>query len=96
MAYSLEKLLAELGLEKLPTRWVEFFPALMDDFDKNGCPLLDGKYYDRLNQEYGMLDGLVDIPRRGRVGEEKRAARKTFTRAGSCRKGQNTILFRAA
>lgn len=63
MAYSLEKLLAELGLEKLPTRWVEFFPALMDDFDKNGCPLLDGKYYERLNREYGMLDGLVDIYR---------------------------------
>lgn len=57
----LQNLLSELGLERLPERWEGFYGELMDDFDKNGCPLLESDYYKGLNEKYGMLDGLVDV-----------------------------------
>ena len=57
----LQNLLSELGLERLPERWEGFYGELMNDFDKNGCPLLKSDYYKGLNEKYGMLDGLVDV-----------------------------------
>lgn len=61
MNYTLESLMGAVGCKKWPDRWNEIFDEAMSDFDKNGCPLLDGEYYDRLHKKYGILNTYLDL-----------------------------------
>ncbi len=61
MAYTLESLMEAVGCKKWPERWNEIFDEAMSDFDKNGCPLLDGAYYDNLHEKYGILNTYLDL-----------------------------------
>ncbi|MBE6691622.1 MAG: hypothetical protein E7590_10180 [Ruminococcaceae bacterium] len=55
MSYTLETLMQAVGCTKYPDRWAEIFDTVMGDFDKNGCPLTDPAYYDRLQEQYNAF-----------------------------------------
>ena len=46
---------------KFPERWRAVYDNAMDDFYKNGSPLLDTSYYDMLSKEYGILINHLDV-----------------------------------
>ncbi|MBE6691624.1 MAG: hypothetical protein E7590_10190 [Ruminococcaceae bacterium] len=55
MKFTLESLMQTVGCAKYPDRWAEIFDTVMRDFDKNGCPLTDPAYYDRLHRQYNAF-----------------------------------------
>ncbi len=52
---TLEELMRSQNSTRWPARWSEVYDEVMDDFEKNGCVLLDPDYYDRIGEKYGML-----------------------------------------
>jgi len=60
MRITLEELAKKVNCEKYPARWAEIYDSVMDDFEKNGCPLTDPAYYDALHEKYGILTDYLD------------------------------------
>ena len=56
MRITLEELAKKVNCEKYPARWTEVYDSVMDDFEKNGCPLTEPSYYDALYEKYGAPD----------------------------------------
>ena len=52
---TLEELMRSQNSSRWPARWSEVYDDVMDDFDKNGCILLDPAYYDEISEKYGIL-----------------------------------------
>ena len=57
---TLEELARKLNCEKYPARWTEIYDGVMEDYEKNGCPLTDPAYYDALHEKYGILVNYLD------------------------------------
>jgi len=60
MRITLEELAKKVNCEKYPARWAEIYDSVMDDFEKNGCPLTDPAYYDALHEKYNILVDYLD------------------------------------
>lgn len=52
---TIDALMRDAGVVSFPERWREFYDAVMEDYEKNGCPLADTSYYDALEKEYGLI-----------------------------------------
>ena len=60
MRITLEELARKLNCEKYPARWAEIYDGVMEDYEKNGCPLTDPAYYDALHEKYNVLVKYID------------------------------------
>jgi len=56
----ISEFMGKIGCKKYPERWSEFFEEVYNDFEKNGCELLNPGYYDELHRKYGMLGEFLD------------------------------------
>lgn len=72
MKYTLETLMQSVGCAKYPARWNEIFDTVMGDFDKNGCPLADPAYYDKLQKTYGIFDMHLSVYKQAAAAVAKR------------------------
>ncbi len=52
---TLEALMHSQNSTRWPDRWNLVYDEVMDDFEKNGCVLLDPAYYDKISEKYGIL-----------------------------------------
>ena len=52
---TLEELMHSQNSSRWPARWSEVYDEVMDDFENNGCVLLDPSYYDEISDRYGIL-----------------------------------------
>jgi len=57
---SFETLMRSQNMTRWPVRWESVYDEVMEDFEKNGCVLLDPDYYDRIGEKYGMLRDFRD------------------------------------
>ncbi|MBQ8408127.1 MAG: DUF5596 domain-containing protein [Clostridia bacterium] len=55
----IECLMERLGVKRYPARWSEFFDEVVTDVKENGCPLAESSYYQKLHDDYGVLDNLL-------------------------------------
>ena len=69
---TLSDLMSAAGCTAYPARWNELFDATMADFDQNGCTLTDPAYYDRLHEQYGVLDQHLALFKEAAVAIGKR------------------------
>lgn len=53
---TLEQLMENVGCKQYPQRWSEIFDKAMDEYEKNGCPLADWDYYEKLNEKYECFE----------------------------------------
>jgi len=56
----LTEFMNKIGCQKWPARWEEFFEETLEDFEKNGCELLNPDYYDKLHNKYGILNEFLE------------------------------------
>ena len=61
MRPTLHALVEQIGLQKWPERWLEIYDSVMDDFEKNGCPMLDIAHIDALAERYDILHGQREL-----------------------------------
>lgn len=61
MRPTLNALMDQIGIQKWPERWLDIYDAVMDDFEKNGCKMLDPAYIDTLACRYGILNGQKEL-----------------------------------
>lgn len=52
---TLETLMYSQNSTRWPDRWNLVYDEVMDDFEENGCVLLDPAYYDKISEKYGIL-----------------------------------------
>ena len=55
MKKTLDILMTDLGCEKYPERWNEFYNEVAADLEKNGCKFATPEYYDELGNKYDIL-----------------------------------------
>ncbi len=55
MRMPINELMKSVNCKKWPSGWAEIYDAAMDDFDKNGCELVESDYYDRIGNKYNIL-----------------------------------------
>lgn len=60
MRITLEELAKKVNCAKYPARWNDVYDSVMDDFEKNGCPLTDPAYYDALHEKYDVFVNYLD------------------------------------
>jgi len=60
MRQTLEELMRSQNSTRWPERWNEVYESVMDDFEANGCVLLDPEYYVELNKKYGILKDYLE------------------------------------
>ena len=61
MKKNLNTLMSELGCEKYPERWNEFFDEVVSDIKANGCKYATPEYYDEIGDKYDILTRFRDI-----------------------------------
>lgn len=61
MRPTLNAVMEQIGVEIWPERWLEIYDTVMDDFEKNGCPMLDPDYIDTLACRYSILNEQKDL-----------------------------------
>jgi len=61
MLFSIDELMRQVNCAKFPERWREIYDDAMADYEANGCALLNPAYYDRLHEQYGMLEKYLDV-----------------------------------
>lgn len=58
---TLKKLMADLGCDRYPERWEDFFQEVLEGFNKKKDPLLSPDFYRELNEKYRVLERHLDI-----------------------------------
>lgn len=61
MRVLIDELMQQVNCAKFPERWREIYDDAMADYEANGCALLNPAYYDRLHEQYGMLEDYLDV-----------------------------------
>ena len=61
MRMTIDELMRKAGCSTFPERWREIYDAAMDEYEREGCVLLDPTYYDRLGDAYGVLVRYRDV-----------------------------------
>lgn len=52
---TLSELMTSVNSSKWPERWNDIYDSVMDDYEANGCELLDPEYYDIIAEKYNIL-----------------------------------------
>lgn len=52
---TLSELMTSVNSVKWPERWNDIYDGVMDDYEANGCELLDPDYYDMIAEKYNVL-----------------------------------------
>ena len=47
---TLSELMTSVNSSKWPERWNDIYDSVMDDYEANGCELLDPEYYDTIGK----------------------------------------------
>ncbi len=61
MRMTIDELMKCVNCKKWPSDWNEIYNDAMNDFEKNGCELVDPNYYDRIGDKYNILVKHRDI-----------------------------------
>ncbi len=61
MRPTLNALMEQIGIQVWPERWQDIYDTVMDDFEQNGCSMLDPAHIDALADRYGILNGQREL-----------------------------------
>ncbi len=64
---SFDNLMHAVNCTKFAERWREIYDDAMSDFLKNGCALTNPEYYDKLGDDYGILNAYRDIYKKAAI-----------------------------
>ena len=88
---TLENLMKSLNSERWPERWNDIYDSIMDDYEANGCELLDPDFYDTIAQKYNILDEFLEDYKRvaSEVAKDDALSRLLVLMAASMRDRKN-------
>ena len=61
MRMTIDELMRGAGCSAFPERWREIYDGAMDEYEREGCALLNPAYYDRIGDTYGVLVRYRDV-----------------------------------